>query len=83
MPAPEKYSFHDAVLWKGIACHITSRHGQPSKQFPDKWPRAGFYYNLREDKSGKLQYDIHHDDLVPVHIALEHDRDRLVAEKAD
>lgn len=83
MPTPDKYGFNDPVLWKGIQCHITSRHGQPSAQYRSKWPKQGFYYNLREDKSGKLQHDIHHDDLIPLTIVLDHDRERLVMEKAD
>lgn len=83
MPTPDKYSFHDAVLFKGIPCHITSRHGQPSSQYRSKWPKQGFYYNLREDKTNKLHTDIHHADLMPMHIALEHDRERLVMERAD
>lgn len=83
MPTPDKYGFNDPVLWKGIQCHITSRHGQPSKQYAAKWPKPGFWYNIREDATNRLHHDIHHSDLMPMHIALEHDRERLVAEMAD
>lgn len=83
MPTPDKYGFYDAVLYRGIPCHITSRHGQPSSDYKAKWPAPGFYYNLREDKTNKMHTNIHHRDLIPIAVAVEHDHDRLVAEKAD
>lgn len=85
MPTPEKYPFFSPVLYKGMECTITGRGGQPSLAYQKKHKffKPQMYYNLREKLSGKIHEDIPHSDLMPMHIALDHDRERHVMEKAD